>query len=539
MRFEEKLKIMSQQEIWQEYCGFLDLSMDEYMSIQARLLEEQIGLLAKCQLGRRFFGENIPANADEFRKTVPLTTYDDYADILLMKRENMLPDKPVLWLSTTWEGGNVPFKNAPYTQAMLDVYKTNILACMILSTSSKRGTFKIKPNARVLYSLAPLPYASGLFPGLVDPEIKIDFLPSLKESGKLSFTQRCKKGFKLSLCGGMDQFYGMTSIVYNMSKSFGTAAGGGSLKDMLYMTPTMLFRLLRAKYMAKKNDAPMKPGDIFHLDGFVCVGTDSAKYKDELEKMWNHRPLELWGGTEPCLLATETWQKDGLVFFPDNCFYEFIPEDEMIKSLRDSSYTPATYLMNELVAGEKYELVITVFKGGAFMRYRVGDVFRCIRMKNSKDGLDLPQFEYVDRVPTVIDIDGFTRITEKEINKVIDLSGLRVSDWIAYKDYDDENHSYLQMYIELDDDSASHGVIDARVIKEHLSLYFRCYDGDYNDLKRLIGVDPLRVSVLKAGTISSFEASSGRSVSRLNARRQDMVDLLRFSEKAGEVSRFG
>ena len=41
MRLEEKLKTLSQEEIWQEYCGFLDLSMEEYMSIQNRLAENQ------------------------------------------------------------------------------------------------------------------------------------------------------------------------------------------------------------------------------------------------------------------------------------------------------------------------------------------------------------------------------------------------------------------------------------------------------------------------------------------------------------------
>ena len=53
MNFEEKLKTKTSSEIWHEYCGFLDLSMDEYMHIQYRLLNEQIQLLSKCGLGQR------------------------------------------------------------------------------------------------------------------------------------------------------------------------------------------------------------------------------------------------------------------------------------------------------------------------------------------------------------------------------------------------------------------------------------------------------------------------------------------------------
>ena len=40
MRFKEKLEKYSSKEIWDEYCGFLDLSMEEYMDIQYRLLKE-------------------------------------------------------------------------------------------------------------------------------------------------------------------------------------------------------------------------------------------------------------------------------------------------------------------------------------------------------------------------------------------------------------------------------------------------------------------------------------------------------------------
>ena len=59
-----------------------------------------------------------------------------------------------------------------------------------------------------------------------------------------------------------------------------------------------------------------------------------------------------------------------------------------------------------------YELVISVLKGGAFMRYRVGDMYQCIDLKNKDENIKLPRFKYLDRVPNVIDIGGFTRITE-------------------------------------------------------------------------------------------------------------------------------
>ena len=53
MNLEEKLKKQQYKEIWQQYCGFLDLSMDGYMKIQRRLMEEQIRLWSNCGLHER------------------------------------------------------------------------------------------------------------------------------------------------------------------------------------------------------------------------------------------------------------------------------------------------------------------------------------------------------------------------------------------------------------------------------------------------------------------------------------------------------
>lgn len=65
----------------------------------------------------------------------------------------------------------------------------------------------------------------------------------------------------------------------------------------------------------------------------MVAGTDNACYKDDLEELWGIRPMEIFAGTEPTCIGTETWSRNGLYFFPDACFYEFIPSDEMEKNL--------------------------------------------------------------------------------------------------------------------------------------------------------------------------------------------------------------
>lgn len=148
MKFEEKLKKKQYAALWQEYCGFLDLDMESYMRIQRRLMEEQISLWSGCALGQKILDGKHPRTIEEFRRAIPLTTYEDYADVLLLKQGDMLPDNPIIWIQTTWEGGRHPVKVAPYTQAMLETYRNNILACLILSTSNERGRFDVKPRIK-------------------------------------------------------------------------------------------------------------------------------------------------------------------------------------------------------------------------------------------------------------------------------------------------------------------------------------------------------------------------------------------------------
>ncbi len=105
MRFEEKLKKLQPAAIWQEYCGFLDLDIEGYMQMQNRLMLEQISLWSNSGLGQSLLDGKKPGTIEEFRRQMPLTTYGDYADILLQKQEDMLPDKPIIWIQTTWEGG--------------------------------------------------------------------------------------------------------------------------------------------------------------------------------------------------------------------------------------------------------------------------------------------------------------------------------------------------------------------------------------------------------------------------------------------------
>ena len=532
MSLSEQLQKQQYQEIWNQYCGFLDLNMEEYMNIQKRLMEEQISLWSNSTIGKTILKGKTPGNIEEFREMVPLTDYEDYADILLRKDGDSLPGNPVIWIQTTWEGGKHPIKVAPYTRSMLDTFRNNVVACLLLATSQEKGKFSYEEGDKMLYGLAPLPYATGLLPLLLGEETDIRFLPEVKEAVNMSFSQRNKLGFKLALQKDVELFFGLGSVAYAVSQSLASSgAGSKDLASLLKCDPHMLYRMAKAKRLSKKENHPIRPKDLFGLKGFMVAGTDNRCYKDELEELWGIRPMEIFAGTEPSLIGTESWTRKGMYFFPDSCFYEFITEADMEKNEEDPSFVPHTLLMDEVVPGEIYELVLTVLKGGAFARYRCGDMYRCVGLSNREDGTRIPRFEYIDRVPSIIDIAGFTRISENGITSAIRLSGLPVHNWAAAKEFNENNRPFLHMYVEVEKGALAERAVSSEILKEILSTYFKYIDQDYRDLKKILGMDPLVVTILKCGSFGAYSEKYGKTLRHMNPSRRKLAELIRMQER--------
>lgn len=529
MKLNEKLKKLTKEEIWQEYCGFLDLSLTDYMYIQRRLMDEQILLWSKSELGKKLLKGKTLANIDEFRQSFPLTSYDDYAELLLIKDPSILPAQPMVWIQTTWEGGLRPVKVAPYTRAMLDCYKANTVAIMMLSSSREKGDFSLQAGDSILYGGAPLPYATGLLPSLLSEDIAFNWLPDTNENSSLSFSERIKKGFKMAMKYDIDYFFAIGSVANYITESFASGKGMGRGGAKLNINLRIALRYLKAKYICLRDQRGLRPGDVFKIKGFMCTGTDAKQYRARLSQAWGAQPIEIAAGTESTCLATETWEHDGMVFFPNACFYEFMPKGEMLRNLADPSYVPRTVLMDEVQTGETYELVISVLRGGAFMRYRIGDQYQCV--SSGRTGR-LPRFTFVDRVPTVIDIAGFTRLTEKSIGEVVALSNLGIGNWIARKEFKENGHPFLHMYIELSSASLPSGATKKQILTDLLAAYFKYFDSDYSDLKKLLDMEPLVIDVLKSGTICAYEGHKGEHLPRINPSSLDMAELIAFQAQA-------
>jgi len=446
-RVAELLRDGSGEELWQMCCGFLNLSLEQFMTIQKRLLLEQLEFLNRCTLGNKLMNGAWPETVEEFRQRVPLTSYADYCPELLEKREDTLPAKPALWVHTSGRSGEYPCKWVPITPVYH--HEMSVLMCGLGMLSSSKGwgdtsSFPQCPN--IVYTVAPRPYVSGAMASMLGQQTTVNYLPPMEEAESLGFEERTKLGFKQALSQGLDYFFGVSLVLAAVGDKFSQSSNGVNIRPLLSQ-PRALIRLVKGLVKSKLSRRSMLPKDLWSVKGIICSGLDSWVYRDKIKDFWGRYPLDVYSSTEGGFIATQTWDYGGMTFIPNLNFLEFIPEEEHFKWQLDHSYKPKTVLLDEVKAGENYELVITNFHGGALVRYRPGDMVRITSLRNEELGIDIPQMVFERRADDLLDFAAI-KLTEKTIWQAIEDAGIAYEDWTAYKE---PGEAVLNLFIELKD----------------------------------------------------------------------------------------
>ena len=292
----------------------------------------------------------------------------------------------------------------------------------------------------------------------------------------------------MALSEGLDLCLAMSSVTVAIGNRFSKSGGNTNLKALL-KKPKVMTRLAKGIVKSKLAGRPLLPKDIWSLKGLITFGIDGSIYREKIKEMWGRYPLDFHGCTEAPLIAMQTWDYQGMTFIPHLNFFEFIPEKESIKSRNNPSYQPSTLLMDELKPGN-YELVITSFHGGPFVRYRLGHLVKITALRNEQLNIDIPQMTFLTRVDDQIDIAGFTRLSEKAIWQAIENAGLAYEGWTARKE--SNGVPALHLYIELkDNENATLQQMTARIHEELKKL-----DTPYAELESFTGLRPLVVTEL-------------------------------------------
>jgi hypothetical protein len=499
---------------WLKYCGFLDLSIDQFMSIQESLLLQEIELVSHSSLGQKIMGKNKPTTLADFRRAVPLTRYEDYLPELEVRDESALVAKPNTWAHTS--GGGSLFRRVPISEEAFKKQLDHLMAAFILACSKEKGQSSIAEGDRVLYNTAPKPYLSGVLASGAAQTFNMHPIIPPETHDSLEFSAKMKQGFEESLRTGLDILVAMTGVLVKTGQEFDQKSQSSGLSKHLG-SPSELFRVSRAYLKSKMENRHILPRDIWPLKALICWGIDTDAYREQVYRYWGAYPYQFHACTEAGIMAVQTWRRAAMTFIPSSNFYEFIPEVEWQKSCEDKFYEPKTVLLSEVLPDQRYELVITSFYGMPFLRYRLGHLVRITAIEDRAAGIALPQMVFESRADDLIDIAGFTRVCERSISKAVAEAGLVYEDWVARKETV-EGKPALHIYLEMK------GGSQEGALQQALHTQLIKADPGYRDLNTMMDIHPLLVTVLQPGSFRRFarvRQSSGFELAQQKPRRMN------------------
>ncbi|MFC2038794.1 GH3 auxin-responsive promoter family protein [Chloroflexota bacterium] len=516
-------------EFWVKHCGFLDLSTEQFISLQEMLLMDQLKNVGETTLEKRIYGKQVPASVSEFRKTIPLTTQDDYLSAMGIINEDQLPEKPYVWAHTSGQGTS--FMDIPYTRRFYDRLLIDLMAIFILSCSNKRGQSSIKKGDRVLFNTAPSPYLGGLLAAGANERFELTPVYSPDAHDGMDFKEKIAKGFEMSLKNGVDITIALTSVLVKMGKDLENRTSKGNLSKYLFQ-PNILFRFAKALIRSKLAGRDMLPKDLWPMKALIAWGMDTSVYREAVYDYWGKYPYEFHACTEAGIIAMQSWTKKDMTFVPFSNFLEFIPESEWQKSKKTPTYQPRTVLLSEVEPGKRYELVITNFHGMPFVRYRLGHLIKITSLQDEEAKILLPQMAFEGRADDLIDIASFTRLSEKTLTQAISNTKINMEGWSIRKE-ETEGDPILALYAEFSDGQNEKDI----AILLHQEL--KQLDYFYDDLDSMMDIQPIKVIALHQGTYNGYyekQQKLGAEISqlkppRINADNEIIEDLIQISNK--------
>jgi hypothetical protein len=146
-----------------------------------------------------------------------------------------------------------------------------------------------------------------------------------------------------------------------------------------------------------------------------------------------------------------------------------------------------------------YELVFTNLLGGVITRYRIGDLFEVLSLRDEELNIDFPQLRFYSRADDIIDLGGFTRLTERTIWQMIEASKLNYVEWTARKE-EVGGEPILHLYIELSESDGS----SSEQLKPLIRTSLQQINSDFTDLEYMLGSDHLEVTRLANNSFKRY-----------------------------------
>jgi hypothetical protein len=163
-------------------------------------------------------------------------------------------------------------------------------------------------------------------------------------------------------------------------------------------------------------------------------------------------------------------------------------------------------------------------------------MIKVVSLEDKETGIRLPQIVFDSRVDGYVGLAGFAWLNEKTIWQAIANTGIKLTDWIARKELQGKE-PVMHIYMEVRDHALTADDA-ARMIHEQL----KAVDTNYRDIESMLGLKPLRVTLLKEGAFASYiEAKQKAGVhlaqlkpKRVNASDATVQELLNYSAQVAQ-----
>lgn len=405
---------------------------------QQKVLLQNIHRNRDCWFGAQHGFSHI-RTLEEFRRQVPLATYDDFRPAIHRicgGEQRVLTTEPVLLLEPT-SGTSSQEKLILFTASLRHEFQVAVRAWIY-------DLFQHRPTARrgrAYWSISPLAHtqrmtAGGLPIGFADdtaylgrweqsivrrtlavpPEValiadtgasRLATLFHLLQAEDLSLISVWSPTFLIQLLNHLqNEFVALCECIEKGSLSFAGMAVQPFAGRQFRPNPRRTAFL--RKIISSTSDASEWVHKIWPQLALVSCWADgaSAIYADSLQKLLPHVELQPKG-----LLATEAFvslplvEQDAPALAYRSHFFEFLPSGSGDES------NPETLLADELQVGSQYEVVVTT--GGGFYRYRLFDQVEVIGHY-----FQVPLLKFLGRANATSDLVG-EKLTEAQASSAI------------------------------------------------------------------------------------------------------------------------
>lgn len=448
----------------------IEVTTKNPMKAQEKLLNRIIRKNKNCELGKKFGFADIHS-MDEFRKKVPLTTYDDYdplVDRMIHNREKnlMYTGANIRYCSSSGSVG----KPKTLPKSVFDLWNMQCIgfSCTVSTAAhylkkvmGKKMPAQMGPLVIVLTGhrlednkqcngagQVPLTYLKPITRFFCTSPTSLLY-PEHEEKLDTSYLQLrfALENEKVSYIGSIVITLVTTMFDYleeNWEKLCDDIEKG-IISDDVRITPELrkeyekMFKpnpkraaALRKEF-EKGFDTPIAPRIWPRLTwAYGMIGSNLKIYVEKLRRsIGDDVPIHNMGYAAAegfFAMPTELNVHDG-VLIPYGIFFEFIPVNDDAED-EEEEKNPKTLLLNELEIGKKYELVVTNSSG--LYRYRMEDIVQVTRMHNNT-----PVIEFLYRKNLSMNV-----ANEKTTTQMVDFSAKKTferscCEFVGYSFYPD------------------------------------------------------------------------------------------------------